>query len=120
MPTYGRAVGAAFQVADDLLDAEGDAAALGKRAGKDAARNKATLVAALGLEGARRELARLVDEANAAIDAAGLGAAGDRLRAAAAFRRGAKELKASGSRTYRPAGVSSSDAPQRSRGRVRS
>ncbi len=82
---YGRSLGAAFQIADDLLDAEGDAAALGKRAGKDAARNKATFVAALGLEGARAMRDRLVGEAQAAVDAAGLGAAGDVLRAAAAF-----------------------------------
>jgi farnesyl diphosphate synthase len=83
--TYGRAVGAAFQVADDILDAEGDAATLGKRAQKDAGRNKATLVGALGVEGARRELARLVDEATSAVDAASLGAAGDVLRATARF-----------------------------------
>jgi farnesyl diphosphate synthase len=82
---YGRAVGAAFQVADDILDAEGDAATLGKRAQKDAGRNKATLVGALGVEGARRELARLVDEATSAVDAASLGAAGDVLRATARF-----------------------------------
>jgi farnesyl diphosphate synthase len=81
----GRAIGAAFQIADDILDAEGDAAALGKRAGKDAARNKPTLVAALGLEGARRELARLVDEAKAAAESSEVGAAGDVLRATAEF-----------------------------------
>ena len=85
LSTYGRAIGAAFQIADDILDAEGDAATLGKRAGKDAGRNKATLVGALGLEGARRELARLIDEAGLAVDAAGLGAAGDVLRATARF-----------------------------------
>jgi farnesyl diphosphate synthase len=83
--SYGRAIGAAFQIADDLLDAEGDEAALGKRAGKDAGRHKATLVAALGAEGARAELARLVGEAKAAVDAAGVGAAGEALRAAADF-----------------------------------
>ena len=85
LETYGRAVGAAFQIADDILDVESDAATLGKRAGKDAAHNKATLVRALGLEGARRELDRLVDEAVAAVDAAGIGAAGDVLRATARF-----------------------------------
>ena len=82
---YGAALGAAFQIADDLLDAEGETAALGKRAGKDAARNKATFVAALGLAGASAQRDALVDEAVAAIDAAGLGAQGDALREAAGF-----------------------------------
>ncbi len=82
---YGRAIGAAFQIADDILDVESDAATLGKRAGKDAAQNKGTLVGALGLEGARRELDRLVDEAIAAVDAADVGAKGDMLRATARF-----------------------------------
>ena len=82
---YGRAIGAAFQIADDLLDSEGDEAALGKRAGKDAARHKATLVAALGAEGARAELSGLVRKAKAALDQAGLGEAGEGLRAAAEF-----------------------------------
>jgi len=85
LETYGKAIGAAFQIADDILDVESDAATLGKRAGKDAAHNKATLVGALGLEGARRELKRLVEEAIDAVDAAGIGAAGDTLRATARF-----------------------------------
>ena len=82
---YGRAIGAAFQIADDILDVESDAATLGKRAGKDAEQNKATLVGALGLDGARRELDRLVDEAIAGVDAAGVGAKGDIMRATARF-----------------------------------
>jgi farnesyl diphosphate synthase len=85
LSTYGRTIGAAFQIADDILDAEGDAAALGKRVRKDAERNKATLVDVLGLDGARRELVRLVEEADSAVDTARVGAAGDVLRATARF-----------------------------------
>jgi farnesyl diphosphate synthase len=85
LATYGRAIGAAFQIADDILDVESDAATLGKRAGKDAEQNKATLVASLGLDGARRELDRLIGEAIAAVDAAGVGLEGDVLRATARF-----------------------------------
>ena len=85
---YGQALGAAFQIADDLLDFEGDEKALGKRAGKDAARGKATLVGALGAPAARAELARLVERAGEEIDAAGLGAQGEGLRAAARFAAG--------------------------------
>ncbi len=68
MSRYGRAVGAAFQVADDILDVEADEAALGKKTGKDADRNKATLVAALGLEAARARRDALAEEAIAALD----------------------------------------------------
>ena len=64
---YGVALGAAFQVADDILDTESDAATLGKAAGKDADRNKATLVAALGLDAAKRRRDALAEEAIAAL-----------------------------------------------------
>lgn len=64
---YGAAVGEAFQIADDLLDVEGDAATVGKAIGKDAALNKATLVSLLGLDGARERLAARVKEAEDAL-----------------------------------------------------
>jgi farnesyl diphosphate synthase len=82
---YGAAIGAAFQIADDLLDAEGDAATLGKRARKDAERNKATLVAALGAARARAELERCVGAAQAALAEAGLGGEGHLLHFAARY-----------------------------------
>ncbi|HEY6754287.1 MAG TPA: polyprenyl synthetase family protein, partial [Pseudolabrys sp.] len=80
---YGIAIGQAFQIADDLLDVEGDTKTLGKAAGKDAAAGKATLVAALGLDGARARLRELVTEADDAL--APFGARADTLRAAARF-----------------------------------
>jgi farnesyl diphosphate synthase len=64
--SYGEALGFAFQIADDLLDAEGDAATVGKAVSKDAAAGKATLVSLMGLEAARAELRRAEQ---AAIDA---------------------------------------------------
>src|SRR5579875_35778 len=80
---FGTAVGQAFQIADDLLDVEGDAARLGKAAGKDAAAGKATLVSVLGVAGARVRLGALVAEAEAAL--APFGTRADTLCAAARF-----------------------------------
>jgi farnesyl diphosphate synthase len=80
---YGSAVGQAFQIADDLLDHEGDTATLGKAAGKDAAAGKATLVGILGVKPARERLAGLVDEASAAMRPFGENA--EMLREAASF-----------------------------------
>jgi len=82
---YGLALGAAFQIADDILDAEGDTAALGKRAGKDAERGKATLVGLLGMDGARARLSGLVQEAVDALAATGLGETTGVLAEAARF-----------------------------------
>ena len=60
---YARALGEAFQIADDLLDVTGTEAEVGKRVGKDAGAGKATFVDILGLEGARARAEALVDEA---------------------------------------------------------
>jgi len=64
---YGAAVGEAFQVADDLLDVEGDAATVGKATGKDMAAHKATFVSLLGVDGAREQLKTLIRKAEKAI-----------------------------------------------------
>jgi len=63
---YGHAIGLAFQIRDDILDIEGDEATIGKTAGKDAADNKPTYPAILGMAGARAHLAELT---GAALDA---------------------------------------------------
>lgn len=83
LDTYGRALGLAFQIADDLIDATGDAAVAGKATAKDAGRGKRTLVAILGVDAARARLAETVDEAIAAL--APFGPAADTLREAARF-----------------------------------
>ncbi len=80
---YGAALGRAFQIADDLLDVEGDAAAVGKATGKDAAAGKATLVALLGVTGARERLKDLVAESDRAL--ASFGADAAMLKATARF-----------------------------------
>ncbi len=83
MQVYGDALGLAFQIADDILDIEGDAATVGKAVGKDAAAGKATFVSLLGLEPARMRAKALVDVACDALSP--YGAAADCLRDAARF-----------------------------------
>lgn len=83
LDAYGHAFGEAFQIADDLLDVEGDAAALGKPAGQDAALGKTTFVTQLGIDGAKKRLQDLLKQADAALTP--FGAKGDVLRAAARF-----------------------------------
>lgn len=83
LAVFGRALGAAFQVADDILDRESSAEALGKRTGKDQEAGKGTLVDRLGLDGAKAECRRLTDEALAALHE--FGARADFLREAARF-----------------------------------
>ncbi len=72
---YGSAVGQAFQIADDLLDLEGDPALVGKSIGKDAVAGKATMVGALGVTGAKARLRELVAEAEGALASFGSAAA---------------------------------------------
>ncbi len=83
MTDYARALGLAFQIADDILDIEGDANTTGKRVGKDLAAGKATFVSLLGLDGAKRRAWALIDEARAAL--APFGHKADALRQAADF-----------------------------------
>ncbi|MEP9348309.1 polyprenyl synthetase family protein [Xanthobacter sp. KR7-225] len=83
LSAYGRALGAAFQIADDILDVEGSVEATGKSVGKDAKAGKATLVSALGLHAARAALAGLVAQAQTAL--APFGPRGAVLAAAADF-----------------------------------
>ena len=64
---YAKHLGLAFQIADDLLDYDGDSALLGKPAGQDAARGKAGFVALMGGDAAAVEAKRLIDEANDAL-----------------------------------------------------
>ena len=83
MQRYGRAIGLAFQVVDDILDVTADSATLGKTAGKDQAQDKPTYVSLLGLEGARALAADLHGQAHACLQA--LGPRADRLRMLADF-----------------------------------
>ena len=80
---YAECLGLAFQIADDILDVEGDAATVGKAVGKDAGAGKATFVSHLGLDGAKRRAAELVQSACDALSDYGEDA--ETLREAARF-----------------------------------
>jgi farnesyl diphosphate synthase len=75
---YARALGLAFQIADDILDVEGDAALAGKALQKDAQAGKATFVSLLGLPEAKARATALIDQACAALEP--YGARADTLR----------------------------------------
>jgi geranylgeranyl diphosphate synthase type II len=65
---YGRAIGLAFQIADDILDIEGSTEVLGKTAGSDVARGKVTYPVVVGMEGSREEAQKLVNNALATLE----------------------------------------------------
>jgi farnesyl diphosphate synthase len=83
LAAYGRDLGAAFQIADDVLDVDGDESEIGKTAGKDEVAGKATMVAVLGLELAKAHADMLARQAAAHLD--GFGERAATLRALAAF-----------------------------------
>ena len=92
LAAYGRDLGAAFQIADDLLDAQGTTEGIGKTAGKDAEAGKATLVGMLGTERARAQADMLAEQAAGHLDSFAEGgasaeahAAAETLRALAAY-----------------------------------
>lgn len=80
---YGHDVGWAFQIADDLLDVEGDAATIGKQVGRDAALEKVTYPGLLGIEPSRQRATELMQQGIAAL--ADLGPQAERLRQIAAY-----------------------------------
>lgn len=73
LDTYAARIGLAFQIADDILDRDAEAATLGKPVGRDQDAGKASFVDLLGLDGARAEAGRLVDQAGAALTEAATG-----------------------------------------------
>lgn len=83
LAAYSKALGLAFQIADDILDVEGDSATVGKATGKDADAGKATFVSLLGLDGAKRRADQLVQSAVDALEVYGKDA--DALRDTARF-----------------------------------
>jgi geranylgeranyl diphosphate synthase type II len=83
LDTYGRSLGLAFQIVDDLLDIDGDAGEMGKRVAKDSPRGKLTFPALLGIAASRNRASQLVQEACAAVEP--LRGSGDHLGQLARF-----------------------------------
>jgi geranylgeranyl diphosphate synthase, type II len=83
LAAYGRRVGLAFQITDDLLDAAGSQSAVGKRVAKDSAQGKLTYPALLGMEASRLRAAKLLDDACGMIEL--FGQRGQQLRNLARF-----------------------------------
>ena len=89
---FGRAVGVAFQIADDVLDVTQSSEQLGKTAGKDVASEKATYPALFGIEESLQKADKLVDTGCDALDS--FGARAETLKALARFHGGTKEIVA--------------------------
>jgi geranylgeranyl diphosphate synthase type II len=83
LKSYGRSLGLAFQITDDLLDVSGNQASLGKRVAKDGHRGKLTFPRLVGVDESRRRVAKLIDDACAMIN--GFGSRAEPLRALARF-----------------------------------
>jgi len=83
MTRFGEAAGLAFQIADDILDVEGTSEDLGKTAGADAKRGKATYPALIGVEESKKRASELVERAIEALD--GFGERAEPLRAIARY-----------------------------------
>ena len=71
LENFGKKLGLAFQIADDLLDLQGEQAKIGKKTGKDVARGKLTYPAVLGVEASIRLAGQLVDAAGRELDVLG-------------------------------------------------
>jgi len=72
LSVYGASIGLAFQIADDLLDIEGETSALGKTAGKDQAQNKSTYPGLIGVDSARNKAKELIEQAKQSLLVVGI------------------------------------------------